>query len=312
MFADEAEEARPAGRGRLGSTTAYAAAVVLTVLAILSQYVVPWAVPATRPLYSSLLGGLLIIYGVPIVAFALLVGTRPLDRAFSGLGRSFAPSLAWYGALSIGTIGALVGLLVLYTWLDPSALDLLNKPNPVLEQGASHVWFWIAFSFVIGAVEETIFRGWVFGYWIARGSTNLTWHAVWTSALFAGVHLYYGATYLAAAPFTYTPLFLLGFAFAMAVRASRGNLVWVALIHGATDATAFLTIVSSDWAVGIHYGIVVIGAGLAVVLYLRTRPTPPPPPPFFYVESPGWAMPPPSGGVAVTVVPPPPPPPPAL
>jgi membrane protease YdiL (CAAX protease family) len=316
MFAEPAEEVQPAGRGRLGSTSAYALALVISLVAILSQYVVPAALPGLRPLYGTLVGGLFVTYGIPILAFAVLVGVRPLDRFADRLGSSFAPSLAWYGVFSLLAIGVIVLLLIVYTLLDPAALDLLNQPNPVLESAQPNPWVWVVLSFAIGAFEETIFRGWIFGYWIARGSRNLGWHAAWTSALFAGVHLYYGATYLAAAPFSYTTLFLLGFAFAMAVRAGRGNLVWVILLHGATDAIAFLTLVSVGWSEGLHFGLILLGVGVAIVLYVRSRPSPPPPPPFSLAPPPwgpahygGTTYPP----LAVPVVPPPtpsPPPPP--
>jgi len=312
------DELEPAGSGRLGSTAQYAVAVLVTAVAILSQYFLPQNVPAVRPIYENLAGGLFVAYGIPILAFATLVGVRPLDRYRARLGASFAPSVAWYGALSVLSLLVLVVLVIVYEALDPSALNLLNKSNPVLVGAASDPWFWIGFSFVVGAIEEAIFRGWIFGYWIARGSPNLGWHAIWTSALFAAMHLYYGATYLAAAPFSYSELFLLGLAFSLAVRSSRGNLVWVALLHGATDATAFLTLVSPGWADGIHYGIVVVGFTLAIILYLRGSAgssrvpfgaTPPPPsdrpaPPYSTAPAPyGFPR-------AVTVIPPPAPPPP--
>jgi membrane protease YdiL (CAAX protease family) len=276
---------------------------------VLSQYFVPQLLPAVRPAYASFPGGLLIVYGIPIVACLLLIGTRPLDRAARRLGASFPPAIGWYGVLSLLGLLVAVFLVIAYEALDPGALDLLNRPNPAIQSASSNPWFWIAFSFVIGVVEEAIFRGWIFGYWIARGSPNLGWHAVWTSALFAGVHLYYGITYAAASPIAYSQLFLLGLAFALAVRASRGNLVWVALLHGANDATAFTTILNPTAAIALHYGVVLFGGLVALLLYLRGRreATPPPYP---------WAPRPPdatAGGVgrppmAATVIPPPPPP----
>jgi membrane protease YdiL (CAAX protease family) len=321
-FGERPDERVPAGHGRLGSTSHYALAVGITVFVILSQYFLPQGVPALRPLYANLAGSLAIIYGIPVLSFALLVGVRPLDRFATRLVPSFGPAIAWYGALSVFSLGILISLAVLYEALDPSALQLLSRMNPVLVSAMSDPWFWIGFSFVIGAVEEAIFRGWIFGYWIARGSPNLWWHAVWTSALFAALHLYYGATYLAAAPFSYSELFLLGLAFSLAVRASRGNLVWVALLHGATDATAFLTLVSMPGADLLHYGVIFAGFGVAIVLYLRSTDRSPPPAPDLSSGAPApWTpyagVPPPAYGLpqAVTVIPPPagpatPPPPP--
>jgi membrane protease YdiL (CAAX protease family) len=314
-FGQRPDELVPAGHGRLGSTAQYALAVGITVFVILSQYFLPQNVAALRPVYGNLAAALAIIYGIPVLSFAVLVGFRPLDRFATRLVPSFAPSIAWYGALSVLSLGILISLAVVYEAVDPSALKLLSRMNPVLVGAISDPWFWIGFSFVIGAVEEAIFRGWVFGYWIARGSPNLGLHAVWTSALFAALHLYYGATYLAAAPFSYSELFLLGLAFSLAVRASRGNLVWVALLHGATDATAFFTLISMPGADLIHYGIIFAGFGVAIVLYLRsTDRSPAPPPDFSSGVPPAWTpysgAPPPAYGLpqAVTVVPPPAPP----
>jgi membrane protease YdiL (CAAX protease family) len=311
MFADPRDELAPAGSGSLGSVNRYVGAVVLSVVAILSQYFVPELLPAARPAYVSFVGGLLIVYGIPIVLFLALVGARPLDRAFRRLGASLPPAIGWYGALSLlGLLVALV-LVLLYEALDPGALDLLSRPNPALENAASNPWFWVAFSFVIGAVEETIFRGWIFGYWVARGSPNLGWHAVWTSALFAGVHLYYGLTYAEASPIAYSQLFLLGLAFALAVRASRGNLVWVALLHGANDASAFLTVLNPIDSLALHYGIVLVGGVVALLLYLRSRRPATSWMPPWTPGPPGLPPPPPTlPPMAVTVRAPPPPGPP--
>ncbi|MCI4373798.1 MAG: CPBP family glutamic-type intramembrane protease, partial [Thermoplasmata archaeon] len=98
--------------------------------------------------------------------------------------------------------------------------------------------------------------------------------AIWTSVLFAGVHLYYATTYGTAAPLIFPSLFLLGFAFAATYRASGGNLVIVALLHGANDATAFLTLVNPVVADGLHYLVILVGAALGLILYLRPQ-TPP-------------------------------------
>ncbi len=261
------------GSGALGSVGAYAVAVAVTVAAILSQYVVPELVPSLAVLYGPYTG-LLVVYGIPILSFAVLVGARPLAGWASHLRTASIEGLRWYGLLSILALGVTIVLAIVYAAVDPSALRLLSRPNPVLENARSDPWFWVAFSFVIGAIEETIFRGWIFGYWLARRSPRWTVHAVWTSALFASVHLYYGTTYGPAAPFIYPTLFLLGLAFALTVRASGGNLMIVALLHGANDAAAFLELISPDGGLAVHYGVIGIGLAVALVLYLRSRPPP--------------------------------------
>ena len=297
--------ASPPPTGRPSSHARYAAALLITVVAILSQYFVPELVPALLPVYGGLVTGLLIIYGIPVAAFALLVGTGPIRRWSANLQSSALPALGWYGVLSVVAFGVTVVLVIIYEVVDPSALNLLSRPNPVVVAARSNPWFWVAFSFVIGAVEELIFRGWVFGYWLQKGSGSYWVPAIWTSALFASLHLYYGTTYLAASPLVYPDLFLLGLAFSLAVRGSRGNLVWVALLHGANDATAFLQIVNGPVAIGLHYGIIVVGAIVAVVLYASRHPTPPrmAPTPWAGAPSYGWAPPPPP--MAIPVAPPP-------
>jgi hypothetical protein len=293
----------------------YAAAVAITVVAVLSQYFVPELVPAIAGAYHNILTGYSIVYGIPILSFLLLVGTGPLRRWRADMARSALPALGWYGALSAISLIITFALLIVYVAFDPSALKLLSNQNPVITAAQSDPWVWVAASFLIGAIEETIFRGWIFGYWVRRGSNSLWTHAIWTSALFAGLHLYYGTTYLAAAPLIYPELFFLGLAFSLAVRSSRGNLVWVALLHGATDAISFYSIVNTDVAAGLHYGLIGVGAIVALVLYFGARPAPVE---TFYAPSAGppgapmWA-PGPDGlpPRAVLLIPPPPPPPPA-
>jgi membrane protease YdiL (CAAX protease family) len=295
--------------------------VAISVAAIYSQYVVPQHLALLAPIYSSLLSGLLIVYGVPILAFVVLVGGRPIARWASNPGVAAWEGLRWYGLLSLLSLVILIVSVSFYLRFDPSAVQLLQKPNPVLQQATSDPAFWVVFSFAIGAVEETIFRGWIFGYWIARGTKRWWVHATWTSALFAAVHLYYGTTYGLAAPLIYPSLFLLGFAFCAAVRSSGGNLWIVALLHGAHDAAAFLTIVSTPAALGLEYGIIAIGAVIAVWDAAASRPMPPPPPAWGAAGSffhgpyapagnlPPWFPPAPPLGGPPSAPPPPPPPP---
>lgn len=265
---------------RTASLRRYLLAVAITVGAILSQYFVPQLVPAALLVYGNLPGDLLVVYGVPTIAFLGLVGTAPLRDATARMRLAAVEGLRWYGMLSLLGVLVVVVLTIVYLLVDPSALELATRPNPALEQAQSDPWFFVGFSFVVGAFEETIFRGWIFGFWRDRPGSWVV-AAVWTSLLFAGVHLYYAATYLAAAPLFFPGLFLLGFAFAATYRYSGGNLVVVALLHGVQDATAFLTIVpgpASMLGVPLHYLIVLAGAGVALAVYLeRRRPGPPRP-----------------------------------
>jgi membrane protease YdiL (CAAX protease family) len=259
---------RPAPLGR------YCAGVAVTVGAVISQYVVPQNVPGATVLYGNLPGDLFIVYGVPVLAFAFLVGGAPLRDASKRMGLATWEGLRWYGLLALLALLVVIGLTLVYELVDPAALGLLNRPNPALQQAAGNPWFFVGFSFVIGAFEETIFRGWIFGYWRDRpGSWSVP--ATWTSVVFAGVHLYYGTTYGIAAPLIFPTLFLMGFAFAAAYRFSGGNLVVPALLHGANDSTAFLTLIDAEVGLALHYLIILVGAVIGLIHYLGpTRESP--------------------------------------
>lgn len=269
----------PSGR----SVGRYALAVGITVAAVGSQYFLPQLLPAVAPVYRSLAGDLAVVYGVPILSFLGLVGTGPLLHWRERMGLATVHGLAWFGALMLLGIVIVIALTLVYLAVDPAALHLLSRPNPALQQAVGDPWFYVGLSFVVGAAEETIFRGWIFGFWMARGGSWVL-PAVWTSLLFAGVHLYYGTTYGIVAPLIFPTLFLTGVAFAATFRISGGNLVVVALLHGVYDASAFLTLVSYGGGVALRYLVIGVGAVLALVLWAR-RPAPPPDRP----DVPGWA-----------------------
>lgn len=261
--------------GRAGaagpSPVRYWAGVAITVGAVLSQYAVPQHVPAARLLYGTLAGDLLVVYGLPIVAFALLVGVDPLRGWRARPGRATWEGLRWFGALAILGIVISILLAILYALLDPSALQLLSRPNPDLTAAQSDPWLFVGLSFGVGACEETIFRGWIYGAAPGRG-TGWWVPATWTSVVFAGVHLYYGTTYGAAAPLIFPSLFLLGFAFAATYELAGGNLVVPALLHGVYDASAYLGLVNRFAGDGLRYGLILTGGAIALVQFLRPSP----------------------------------------
>jgi membrane protease YdiL (CAAX protease family) len=292
---------RAAGDGAL---VRYSVGVVVTVVAILSQYFVPQNVPALLPIYASLPGDLFIVYGIPVIAFAVLVGAEPLRNWRVRMSTAAADGLAFYAGALIVTLAVLAAMVVVYEVLDPSALQLLSRQNPALTQASGNPWFWVGFSFVIGAFEETIFRGWIFGFWRNRAK-NWVVPAIGTSALFAGVHLYYGTTYGPAAPLIFPGLFLLGFAFAATYQTSGGNLVVVAFLHGLFDAAAFLTLINTDAGLLVRYLPVLIGLVLLLVRFIAPDAGTPRPP----IPSVGSAPPP---AFPSAPAPPPPPPPPSF
>ena len=261
----------------------YLVAVAVLVVAITSQYFVPQSWPASRPVYASLAGDIAIVYGLPVAAFALLVGPGPLRGWRSAPRRALVVGPAWYGVLGLLAFVVLLVLVAVYSVVDPAALKLLSKENPALAAAAGDPWFFVGLSFVVGAFEETLFRGWVFGFWLRRTQSWLM-PAILSSALFAALHLYYGTTYGAASPLIFPTLFLIGFGFAATYRSTGGNLVVPAALHGANDAFAYLTLISLAAGTALHWLLIGAGCVLAVAYYVRWSgragglPPPLPPP----------------------------------
>lgn len=268
---DEPDVPSPPPTG--ASTGRYGAAVAVTVVAILSQYFLPDLLPAAFPVYSSLLGDLAVVYGIPIVAFLALVGTGPVSHAMQRNGLAALEGLRWYGAATVAGLVVVVALTFVYVLVDPGALALLDRTNPALAQAQGDPAFFVLLSFAVGAIEETIFRGWIFGFWTARRGSWVV-PALWTSALFAGVHLYYGTTYGIVAPLIFPSLFFVGFGFAAAFRASGGNLVVVALLHGLFDASAFLTLIDYGLGLVVRYLVVLVGVVLFLLFWIRRPGSP--------------------------------------
>ncbi len=253
---------------RVAPLAAYFAGVAITVLTILSQYYLPALVPAVRPVYATLATDLLIVYGIPILAFVLLVGVRPLRRFFSNGALAVVEGLRWYGAMAILGLLAAFTIVAVLAAIDPSAVAQLSKLSPPLVAAESDPWFWVGFSFVIGLIEETIFRGWIFGYWLLRSPSRWLAHAIWTSLLFASMHLYYGTTYGFASGVAFAELFFAGLGFSFAIRYSRGNLLVVGLLHGAHDALSFSTLVWKPFGEELYYFLILAGAIVFLVVAL--------------------------------------------
>ena len=254
------------------SLTRYSVGVAVTVLAVFSQYFVPELFPPSLVLYGNLPGDVVVVYVVPVVAFALLIGGASLRDWKARMGTATWEGLRFYGLLSLLGLLIFVVLYAVYSYIDPGALQLLNRPNPALQQASGNPWFFVGFSFLVGAFEETIFRGFMLGYWRGRPGSWMV-PATWTSAVFAAVHLYYGTTYGIAAPLIFPSLFLLGFALAATYRFSGGNIVVPALLHGAHDAAAFLTLVSLELGAILSYLLILVGGLVGLVHYLQNGTT---------------------------------------
>ncbi len=256
------------------SIGAYLVSVAVLVGGIAVQYLPIF--PPSLPYWEGEGLGALVTYGPGLLAFFLLVGTQPLRNFVRRTSLGTLEGLRWYGILGLLSILAVIALSAVYEGLEPTRFnELLKRVTNVESSGASDPLAWILLSFPIGLVEETLFRGFVLGgALLLFGTKRWKWHAVWTSLLFTGVHLYYGLTYLEISPLFYVQIFLLGLAFAFAYVRSGGNLLVVALLHGLYDATSFSQFVPGiglDGAAALRYAFLGMAGVVALVLYLREK-----------------------------------------
>ena len=135
-------------------------------------------------------------------------------------------------------------------------------------------WFMVAFSFlVVGPSEEYLFRGFVFG-----GLLNVSKGRHWlvlaliSSIFFAAIHLYYAVTYGVASLVAFADLITFGMAMAATYYVSGGNLLVPARLHGAYDATAYVSIAtSSDIGVQLRNLMIVTGIIAALLVFSRKK-----------------------------------------
>ena len=238
---------------------AYFIGLIVIFASSYSQYVVRGLNPVS---------GMLVVYGIPIVIISLLYGKTIAQRAFNHTLTALRFGLGLFGTFTV--LGILISTAVFYIIVsfDPTAVNLLHRPNPVLHVPQCVAWIMVFTSFlVVGPAEEYIFRGFIYGgllslfkdhHWLSL--------ALVSSLLFAASHLYYAVVYGIASAILFIDVITFGIAMAMTYYLSGGNLLIPALIHGAYDATGFLGIAVSP-AVGvllrssmIAIGIIVAGA----------------------------------------------------
>ena len=264
--------------GRRFGWAGYAVASGLLVAGILSQYLVPaaWVLPG----WGGFFEGLLLAYGIGAAGFLVFVGVGPLRNYFRHNRAGAREGFRWYGILGILSFVVVVLLTIVYLAVDPRFDELLTKSSPVAQAGASDPYFYMLFSIPVGFIEEGLFRGWLFGSVLTLdGTARWRGHALWTTLVFTGVHVYYAQTYLEVSPLFYVQIFLLGLAFAIAYYKSGGNLLVVALLHASFDVISFASFVNQDVSLGAHYGLLVASALFAVALaYWKRGPQPRPEP----------------------------------
>jgi membrane protease YdiL (CAAX protease family) len=214
--------------------------------------------------------GFLVVYGVPVFATGLISGSLLIKRALNRIGDATKFGLGFFGAFSV--LNFLMSIAILYALavLDPSAVKLLNRPNPVLDIPPEFAWIMVWISFlVVGPAEEYLFRGFVFGGMLSIfGDRHWLVLAFASSILFAIVHLYYAVVYGVASIIAFTDLVTFGMAMAVTYYLSGGNLLIPAIIHGAYDATGFLGVATSPelgtilrmsmMAFGVAFGILLL------------------------------------------------------
>jgi membrane protease YdiL (CAAX protease family) len=214
-----------------------------------------------------------VVYGIPVITVSLLWGRPIIRRALNNSFSALKYGLGMFGAfMDLAMILSIVIVIALFAF-DPSAIDILNQPNPVLEIPPEAAWImvWVSIM-VVGPVEEYLFRGFVFGGLLAI-FRNRHWLvlAFASSVLFASVHLYYALVYGVASLVMFTILITLGMAMAATYYLSGGNLIIPALIHGVYDAAGFLTIaVSVETGIFLREAMIGIGTIVAIGLFIQT------------------------------------------
>jgi membrane protease YdiL (CAAX protease family) len=258
------------------SKTLYIIGIIVIFAAVYSQYFV----------HLGSITGYLVVYGIPIVVATIFFGKQIFKHAAKNNKQATKYGLGLFGVFTVlGLFIAIAAFLVILQF-DPSAVDLLNKPNPVLNIPPQEAWILIVVSFlVVGPAEEYLFRGFMFG-----GLLNISKGKHWfvlalaSGIMFALVHAYYGVTYGPASVIPFIELVAFGVAMSITFYWSEGNILVLALIHGAFDATGFLGVATTTniglaaRGVLIVVGLVFAGIYLPKKIRLTYSDVPPPPP----------------------------------
>lgn len=250
----ESNSSKPITRAR------YLFGLVIILGASYSQYVFGGFGPAV---------GFLVVYGIPIVVVSILWGRAIIQRAAKNTWVASKFGLGFYGAFTALGLLASYAIIFVLTSFDPAALNLLNRPNPVLHVSPEYAWIMVGVSFlIVGPAEEYLFRGFVFGGLLCLFK-NRHWLvlSLVSSVFFAAVHLYYGLVYGVASAIAFTDLVTFGMAMCVTYYLSGGNLLLPAVIHGAYDATGFLGVATSS-QIGTVLRVLMMLIGIAVALSL--------------------------------------------
>jgi len=249
----------------------YVLGLVIIFAAVYSQYLARYLGVHLEPV-PSLIFGLLLVYGVPILAITLLWGTTMIRRWFKNTFYAIKVGLGLFGAFTVLGFALAIVIGTILVAFYPPTLKLLQKPNPELNVSSNFAWIEVGVSLLaVGPAEEYIFRGFVFG-----GLLNIFKNRNWlilalvSSVLFGAVHLYYAQTYDLASLVPYAELVTFGMAMAGTYYLSGGNLFAAALIHGSYDATAYVSVATSTFVGdGLRAFMIVLGVIVAFVMYIQ-------------------------------------------
>jgi membrane protease YdiL (CAAX protease family) len=227
-----------------------------------SQYIVSF----------GLIVDFLVVYGIPVAVVSLIWGRTILRKALNRSKIAFEYGLGYFAIFTVlGTIAGIIILSILLV-VDPSTLNLLHRPNPVLNVPAEFAWIMVVVSFlIVGPAEEYLFRGFVYGGLLSIFHRHHWFVLAFVSALFfAAAHLYYAYVYGAASLILFADLVAFGMAMAATYYISGGNLLAPAIIHGAYDATGFIGVATTPLVLYLLRGsLILIGLFFAAYIFLR-------------------------------------------
>lgn len=239
--------------------------LLVILVASFSQYVIQGL---------NFVSGVLLVYGFPILVTALIAGRAIIKKAANQPLKAAKYGLGYFGAFTALSILVGVFIIFLLTIFNPAAVDLLQKPNPLLQVSPEVAWLMVGVSFlIVGPAEEYLFRGFVFGGMLSFFKSRHWLSVAFVSSIFfAIVHIYYAEVYEVASLVQFVDLMAFGMAMAATYYVSGGNLIVPALIHGAYDATAFIGVATST-AIGdeLRVLMILISAFVAIVIFVERK-----------------------------------------
>jgi len=243
---------------------------IIGLLVIFASIYSQYAIKGLGPIF-----GTFIIYGIPILTTIILWGSSIIRRAFNRTYAALKFGLGFFGAFTVLGMFVAAAILFIIVTLDPSAANLLQRPNPALNIPPKLAWVMVWISlFVVGPFEEYLFRGFVYGgllsilkdrHWLSLAFVS--------SILFAAAHPYYAFVYRITSLVQFTDLVSFGMAMAATYHRSGGNLLIPAVIHGTYDASEFFDVaMASNFGASFRGYMIITSILVAIVLFVQKVP----------------------------------------